>query len=183
MELPTLSLFAAETAAAAESAGGLGALGLNLQSFVFQLITFVIVLLILRKYVFGRLVSTLEARRTAVEDSLKNAAASAEELKKMEAHIAEMMKEARVQADDIVAIAHKESAVMVEEAENKARKKADHIVAEARSQLDQDVAKARQAIRKETITLVAAATERLLGEKIDADRDNALIERALKEAK
>lgn len=180
MEIPTINLFAAE---AAESAGGLGALGLNVQSFLFQLITFVIVLLILRKYVFGRIVDTLEARRKAVEDSLKNAADTASELQKTEAHITQLMKDARKQADDIVAVAHKEASIMVEEAETKARKKADHIVEEAKSQLDQDVMKARQAIRDDTIKLVAAATERLLGEKVDAKRDSALIEKALKEAR
>lgn len=180
MQLSHLSQFAAESA---ESAGGLSALGLNLQSFLFQLITFVLVLLILRRFVFGRLVDTIEARRKAVEASLKNAETTADELKKTEAHIAQMMKEARSQADDIVAVAHKEAAVMVEDAETKARKKADHIVAEAQSQLEQDVAKARKAIRTETVQLVASATERLLGEKIDAKRDSALIERALEEAK
>ena len=179
MELQTLSHFAAEGAA---SSGGLGVLGLNLQSFLFQLITFVIVLLILRKYVFGKLVTTLEARRKAVEDSLKNAAATADELHKTEAHIAEMLKSARAQADDIVAVAHKEASVMVEEAEVKAHKKADHIVSEAQNQLDQEVAKARKAIRQETVQLVAAATEKLIGEKLDAKRDGTLIERALKEA-
>lgn len=163
--------------------GGLSALGLNVQSFLFQLITFVLVLAILRRYVFGRLVSTLEERRKAVEESLNNAAAAADELHKTEAHIAEMMKQARVQADDIVAVAHKEAAVMVEEAEVKARKRADHLVNEARQQLDQDVAKARQAIRRDTVQLVAAATERLMGEKMDSTRDAALIERAIKDAK
>lgn len=179
MELLTLTQFAAE---ATGSAGGIGALGLDLQKFLFQLITFLAVLLILRKYVFGRLMATIEERRKAVEASLKNAETTADELKKTEAHVAQMMKDARAQADDIVAVAHKEAAAMVEDAETKARKKAEHIVAEARTQLNQDVAKARESIRKETITLVAAATERLLGEKIDAKRDSALIERALKEA-
>jgi F-type H+-transporting ATPase subunit b len=179
VEVSTLSLFAAE---AAENTGGLGALGLNLQSFLFQLITFIIVLLILRKYVFGRLVTTLEARRKAVEDSLKNAAATADELHKTEAHITEMLKTARAQADDIVSVAHKEAAAMVEEAESKARKKADHIVSEAQAQLKHDVAEARQAIRQETVQLVVSATERLLREKVDVKRDSKLIEQALKEA-
>ncbi len=62
----------------AESSG-LGALGLNVESFVFQLITFVVVLLILRKYVYSRLVNTLESRRTAVIESLEDAKKAAEE--------------------------------------------------------------------------------------------------------
>jgi hypothetical protein len=39
-------------AEAAPASGGLSALGLNWQSFLFQLITFVIVLVLLRKFVY-----------------------------------------------------------------------------------------------------------------------------------
>ena len=56
----------------AESSG-ISSLGINLKGFLFQLITFVIVLLILRRYVFPKLVATLEARRSALEQSLAQA--------------------------------------------------------------------------------------------------------------
>jgi F0F1-type ATP synthase membrane subunit b/b' len=48
---------------AESSSGGISSLGLNVKSFVFQLITFLIVLAILRRWVFPKLVATLEERR------------------------------------------------------------------------------------------------------------------------
>ena len=48
------------------ASGGLGALGINLQGFLFQMITFVMDLILIRKYVYGRLIDTLETRRKAV---------------------------------------------------------------------------------------------------------------------
>lgn len=168
---------------AAESAGGLSALGLNWQSFLFQLITFVIVLLILRKFVFGKLVATLDSRQKAVEDSIKNAQETEEKLKNAEKTIAGMLTEARKQADDIVATGHKEAAKMVEDAEAKAAAQAEHIVTEAKSQMDVELAKAREALKKDTVRLVAQATEQIIQEKLDPAKDAKLIESALKGAR
>lgn len=164
-------------------AGGIGALGLNVQAFIFQLVTFVLVLLLLRKFVYGKLVSTLEDRRKTVEQSLSQAAEAAKELEKAGEKVEGMIKEARAESRDIIATAHKESVAMHEEAEKKAKKRADHIVSEARAQLDQDVLKAREALKDETRQLVVLATEKILKEKIDATRDSKLIDSALKEAK
>ena len=171
------------TTFAAEQAGGLSSLGLNVQSFVFQLITFVLVLLLLRKFVYGRLVETLEARRQAVEDSLDKATEAAKELEQTEARVSEMIDKARGEAEDIVALAHKEATAMVEEAESKATKKAEHLITQAESRLKQDVAAARAELRHETASLVALATEKVLRQKVDSKADKDLIAAALKEAK
>ena len=55
--------------AAESSSSGISSLGVNLKSFIFQLITFLIVLLILRRWVFPKLVATLEERRKTLEEA------------------------------------------------------------------------------------------------------------------
>jgi F-type H+-transporting ATPase subunit b len=174
---------ASTTVEKAESAGGIAALGLNWQSFLFQLITFVLVLLILRQFVFKKLVATLESRRQTVEDSIKQAAETEEKLKKAEETIAGMLAQARVQADDIVGTGHKEAAQLVEAAEAKAVQRAEHIVKEAKAQMDVEVTKARETLKTETAKLVAQATEKIIKEKLDANKDAQLISAALKNAK
>ena len=72
---------------------------------------------------------------------------------------------------------------MVEEAEEKAGKRADHIVESAQTRLAHEVTEARELLRKETTELVAAATEKILRQKLDAKSDSKLIEMALKESK
>lgn len=168
---------------ATEAAGGIAALGLDWKAFLFQLITFVIVLIILRKFVFGKLVATLSARQKAVEDSITNAEETAKKLKNAEASVAEILTNARKEADEVVSASQKEAAQMIEAAEAKAAKQAEHIVAEAKSQMDVEVAKARESLKKETAALVAIATERIIREKLDPTRDAKLIDAALKESK
>jgi F-type H+-transporting ATPase subunit b len=175
--------FAAETHQTAEPAGGIAALGLNWQAFLFQLITFVIVLVILRQFVYKKLVATLESRRQTVEDSLKHAAETEAKLKQTEQTIAGMLAEARLQADEVVSVSHKEASQLVEAAESKAVQRAEHIVKSAQSQIDVEVTKARQALRAETAQLVASATEKIIKEKIDPAKDARLIAEALQSAK
>ena len=54
-------------------------------------------------------------------------------------------------------------------------------MADARTQLDTEVRKAREALKKDTVELVAAATEKIIGEKLDDRKDGALIKAALEE--
>lgn len=169
--------------AAEEAPSGIAALGFNVPAFLFQLLSFVIVLLILRKFAFGKLVATLEARRKTVEDSIKQAAETEVKLKKAEQTIAGMLAEARTQADAVVAVSHKEASQMLQDAENKAAKRAEHIVTEAKSQMDIEIGKARDALKDETAKLVALATERIIGEKLNANQDSSLINSAIKSAK
>ena len=173
-----LAQFAAE-----QAPSGIAALGFNVPAFLFQLLSFVIVLLILKKFAFGKLVDTLEARRKTVEDSIQQAAETEAKLKNAEKTIAGMLTEARKQADDVVATSHKEAGQMLQEAENKAAKRAEHIVTEAKAQMDIELGKARDALKDETAKLVAMATEKIIGEKLDASKDAALINSAVKGAK
>ena len=169
------------TVAEAESAGAFDALGLDLKAFLFQLITFVLLLLILRKWAFPVLVKTLEDRRKAVEQSIDQAKHTEASMKDAEAKIAGMLREARDEAATLVAAGHKEAATMVEEAESKAVKRAEHIVAEAKTGMEHELDKARNALKQETAALVAEATGAIIKEKVDAKKNATLIAGTLTE--
>ena len=158
----------------------LGALGLNVQSFVFQLVTFILLLLILRKYAYPPIVKTLEERRKAVERSIDQAKEAAASLVKAEKQIEHMLAQARDEAQELVTAAHHEAAQMVEEAEAKAATRAEHIVKEAHASMEHELTKARLALKHETAQLVAGAAGIIIKEKVDAKKNAELISRALK---
>lgn len=166
--------------AEAESSGGLlGALGIDGRLFVTQLIAFLVLLAILRKWVFPPIIKAIDKRQETIDATLKEAAEAREALEKAETKADALLADARKQADDIIGRSQEASAQAVAEAETKAKQRADQIVADARTQLDGDVKKARAALKKDAITLVAVATEQILGEKVDGTKDRALIEKAL----
>jgi F-type H+-transporting ATPase subunit b len=172
-------LFASTEAAAESSPGLLEALGIDWKLFIAQGIAFLILVAILGKFVYPVLVKSIDARREQIEAGIKEAKEAEEALGKAEAKVASMLADARKEADDILARTQKEAADVVAEAEGKAKSRAEQIVTDARAQLDLDVAKAREALRKDTVELVALATERIVGEKLDEKKDADLVKKAL----
>ena len=167
--------------AADNSSSGISSLGVNLKSFIFQLITFLIVLLILRRWVFPKLVATLEARRKALEDSLVQAKQTEEALKSAEEKVGEMLHDARVQADAILAEANAKVDAIIAKGEASASERAARIVAEAEERLGLERERLHKELRGELAGLVAVATEKVLRQKINQTEDRKLIEQSLKE--
>jgi F-type H+-transporting ATPase subunit b len=170
----------AVTTFAAESSSGLGALGVDGKAFVIQLITFVLAFLVLRRYAFGPILKVLNERKVAIENGVKLGEQMQKEKIELEASVAEQLHEARKQADAVLAAAHDDAKLTVREAEAKAKVKADAIVAEAHERTLQDIARARKQLEQEMVSLISDATEAIIDEKVDAKKDAALIDRALK---
>jgi F-type H+-transporting ATPase subunit b len=166
---------------AQSSSGGISSLGINLKSFIFQLITFLIVLLILRRWVFPKLVATLEARRKTLEESLVQARQTEETLHQAETKAGEILKQARTQADAALAEAGSKAEEIIAKGEAAAAERAARIIKEAEARLGQERERLHSELRKELAGLVAIATEKVLAKKLDEREDRALIERSLKE--
>lgn len=178
----TLQIFAA-TEEVVKDDSLFGALGIDWRTLVLQIIAFSILVWILGKFVYPKLIESIDKREKAIEESVaaaNEAEAKAEETQK---EVEKLFKQARQESTEIVDTAHKEAANMVKEAEDRAKKRAEQIVVDARAQLDQDILKARTTLRNETTELVALATEKIVREKVDPKRDKTLIETAIKEAR
>jgi F-type H+-transporting ATPase subunit b len=176
-----LILASTEAHGSEESAGLFQALGVNLQLLITQAIAFLILVFILGKFVYPVLMKAVDDRRDQIEAGLKEAKEAEEALATAEAKVADMLADARKEADGILARTHQETSAMVAEAETKAKDRAEQIVKDARAQLDTDVARARQTLKQETIQLVAQATEKIVGEKLDTSKDSGLIASALQD--
>lgn len=167
----------------AASPGLLQALGIDGKLLLEQAIAFLILVAILAKFVYPALIKAIDNRRDQIEAGMKEAKEAGEALQKAEAKVADMLTDARKEADEIIARTHKEAGAVVANAEEKAKVRAEQIVKDARAQLDTDVAKARQALKKDTIELVALATEKIVKEKLDPKKDASLVTDALQERK
>jgi F-type H+-transporting ATPase subunit b len=166
---------------AAESSGGISSLGLNVKSFVFQLITFLIVLGILWKWVFPRLIATLEERRKVLEESLEQARKTEETLHKTEANAEAILNRARVEADSALHDANNRAKEIIAAAEKSGEAAAARIVKEAESHLSQERTKLRDEIKEELADLVVETTEKVIGKRLTAKEDLSLIDDSIKE--
>ncbi len=172
-------LFATE----AESASGIGALGVNPGSFVIQLISFILVFLLLKRFAFKPIVAMLEERRRTIDDGVKLGQKLEKEREKFNEEVANAMREARHEADKIIANAHKEAREVIRDGEKAAQRKTDAMITDAHERIEEDMRRAKLAVEKDIVNLVSEATEAIVGEKVDVKKDAELIDKILKRRK
>ena len=164
-------------------ASGPAALGISGQAFVIQLVTFLIVFLVLKKWAFGPIIKMLNARREVIENGVTLGEKMRAEEAKLEDEVAKRLHEVRQQADKLLADAETEGKQKITVAEEAAARRAEGIVKEAHEQTKQAMDRARKQLEKEVVSLVSEVGEAVIGEKVDAKKDAALIDKALKSRK
>jgi F-type H+-transporting ATPase subunit b len=177
--IPTVH--AADSAATSSSgiSGVVTMLGINWKLLIAQLINFAIVLFVLWKWVFTPLSEKLAERTTRIEKSLKEA----DDINKMH-------RDAEIEKAEAIREARKEASGIIAASEASANKVKEDIIAEAKARsqkiLDQGAAdlESRQeammlSVRVEAAVLIVAATEKIIGAKLDAKADKELIEKSL----
>lgn len=164
----------------AESSSGLSALGVDGKAFVIQLITFLLAFLVLRRYAFKPILKVLHERREIIESGVKLGEEMQKEKAALETKVDETLHAARQQADGIIAGAKETASATIREGEDKAKQKAEGIIQAAEDRIKQDTSRARQQLESELVGLISDATEAIIQEKVDAKKDAALIERAMK---
>lgn len=172
----------------AETASGgekdiFASLGIDWTLLVLQLISFLILVALLRKFVYPVFIKVIDERQEKIDESVKAAQAAEQKAESAQEDIAALLKEARKEAKEIVATAKDEATAMVDASGKKAKQRAEKIVADAHEQIEKDVIAARKALHNDTIELVALATEKVVSKSITGKVDEAVIEAAVKETK
>lgn len=176
--------YVASEAAHTEASGDLfSSLGINWQMLIFQMIAFIILVVILGKFVFPVLMKAVDDRQAKIEEAGKAAENAEKKAEAAEAKIEDTLKKARKEAADIVATAKTEATQMVEKAEAQAKTRSERIVAEAQEEVQKDVLAARKALEKDTISLVKKAAGLAVAGVADDKLDAALIKKSVEGAK
>lgn len=173
--------YMAETASGGEK-GIFASLGIDWTLLVLQLIAFLILVVLLRKFVYPVFVKVIDERQEKIDESVKAAQAAEQKAESAQEDIAALLKEARKEAKEIVTTAKDEAAAMVEASDKKAKQRSEKIVADAHDQIEKDVIAARKALHNDTIELVALATEKVIGKAVSSGIDEKVIVAAVKEA-
>ena len=140
-----------------------------------------IVLLVLKRWVFPKLIATIEARRQTLEESLVKAKQTEEALVQAEEKAGQIIQVAREQADHALAEASAQAKDIIAKAEASADAQVQRLLAEAKERLGQEKLKLHEELRSELVNLVVLTTEKVLTEKINEREDRRLVEKAIKE--
>lgn len=157
-------------------------LGIDWRLFVAQLVNFLILVFILYRFLYKPLLNLLNTRREKIEQGLRDAEKIGVELEKTKELQQEEIKKAKKEAMAIVEEAKKTAESAGQEIKNKARGEVEKLIVAAKNQMIQEKDKMMSEVREQAVTLVIAATEKVVGKAFDAKMQQKLVEESLKEA-
>ncbi|NCU37863.1 ATP synthase F0 subunit B [Candidatus Saccharibacteria bacterium] len=167
--------------AEATSTNPVEVLGINGSLLAFQIVAFAILVFALSKWVYPVFMRSVDARHALIEESTRAAVDAEKHATEAQAAVDKLLREARVQAREIVATAKEESVAMLTDADTKSKQQAEHLIATARESIDTQVRAAKKDLHNETIELVALATEKVVGNVVTQSVDTKVITAALKD--
>lgn len=150
-------------------------LGINPGVLLIQIISFLIVFVILRVWLFGPLARMMENRQRTIAKAQEDARIAAEARANAEKEAAQILAEAQAKAAYIV----REATDRAEEAAREIRLAAEAEIAKARENALAEAEAERNRmlsdLRGQVAALAIAATQKLIGEALDEKRQHALI--------
>jgi F-type H+-transporting ATPase subunit b len=142
-------------------------MNINLTLFA-QAASFFVFIWFTAKFVWPYLIRAIEARQKQIAEGLAAAERGKQDLEKAAVSSAEMLREARQQAQEILAQADRRGAQIIEEAKNTATEEGKRLVTGAKAEIEQEVSRAREMLRTQVAALAVAGAERILRREVDA---------------
>jgi len=146
---------------------------------IWTLLVFFITLYLLRRFAFPPIQAALEKRQHMIEDSIDQANRVKQEADEILAEYRERLKEARVQAEEIVARARKSGEAAERQSLEEAKKTREELLEQTRRDVEAETRRAIQEIRREVADLTVAATEAVTRKTLTEDDQRRLVEEAL----
>lgn len=171
----------AATEAAATKPDLLSSIGIDWKLLLLQTIAFLLLLWLLRRFVYPPLVAMLDRREQQIAESVKAATEAEKNAVEAEAKTTALIKKARKDADELLASAKAEATELVSTAERKSRDRAEQIMTQAETEIARSIEQAKRELRTEAVSLVSDATEKVLGKAVDATIDTKIVRTALEE--
>ena len=163
----------------ADSGSFLVSPGLGLM--IWTLVLFAFTMWVLSKLAFPRIQEALDRRAKAIRESIEAAERQRQESDRLLEEYRQRLKEAREQADDIVARARKASETAKGEAAAEGKAKREELVAAARRDIEAETRRSLDRIRREVADLTVIATEKVTRKTLTEADQRRLVEEALSE--
>jgi F-type H+-transporting ATPase subunit b len=149
--------------------------------FIWTILTFLVLVALLAKFAWRPLLQALESRQDSIRKSLDDVQKAKQDLERLHAESAEIIRQSRVEADAIVTQSRGDAERLREEMKQKARAEADTIVKNAERQIQLETGRAIQQIRREAVDLSVMIASKLIQRNLTKEDNERLIEEALKQ--
>jgi F-type H+-transporting ATPase subunit b len=174
-------LFAQETTTTAEEDEG-SLIDVVPGLMVWTVITFLIVLYVLRRFAFRRIQGLIDQRRDRIREALDEADKARSEARELRELTAKEREQAKADREQILDDARRQSQRLAEQARERADADLKEALEKNREELAAENQRLREQIRRDVVELTLFAAERVTGKVLDQEDQRRLIEETVEEA-
>src|SRR5438552_937785 len=153
----------------------LNSLGINIGSVIWHAINFLILLVILQRFLYKPVVAMLDERSRRIRESLAQAETIREETARLEEQSRGILEEARRDGQQILAQANRTAEQIMAEARRQAQAEGERLVERARSDLARERDQAFQDLRQQIADLAVMAAGRVVRRSLDDQAHRELV--------
>ena len=149
-----------------------------------MLVSFLIVLLLLKKYAWGPILSGLKSREESIESPLNEAEKARAEMANIKTDNEALLKEARIEGDAILKEARDMRDQTVNDAKTRAKEEADKMIAGAKEAIQNEKLAAITELKNQVAALSIKIAEKVIkAELSDDEKQRSLVNNLLDEVK
>ena len=150
--------------------------------FFWQSLLFIALILLLKKFAWGPILSAVEEREEGIKDALEAAEKAKAEMQALNADNERILAEARIERDALLKEAREIKDAIVNDAKELANTEAEKILTTAKNQINNEKMKAMTELKNTVATLSIDIAEKVLrSELTDKKKQENLVANALKE--
>ena len=150
--------------------------GINPWAFLSQLVSFGIVFVILWKWGFPAIIKTLEKRQAVIREGIENAEKARHDLAEATTRAEQVMQEARVLAQETIALATKAAEREANRIQEEAHARAAQIEQQQVARIQQEAARARTELSRLVVNLSISAAGKVISKSVDSSDNRRLVE-------
>jgi F-type H+-transporting ATPase subunit b len=132
-----------------------------------QTVTFIVFVWFCLKFIWPHIMKAMEDRKTQIAEGLAAGERGRHEQELAEQRAVEVIREAKDQAKEILALAHKRGDEIVEDAKGDGRAEGERMLRAAEAEMEQQINQARERLRNDVVELALQGAQQVLGSEVD----------------
>ncbi|WP_019243201.1 MULTISPECIES: F0F1 ATP synthase subunit B [Bacillus] len=161
---------------------GASALHFNAGDIIFQMLCFLVLLALLKKFAWGPLVNIMKQREEHVANEIEEAEKTRAEAKRYVEEQRELLKQSREEAKALIENAKKQGEAQREEIVVAARTEAERVKESAKREIETEKEKAVAALREQVASLSVLIASKVIEKELSEADQEKLINEYIKEA-
>ena len=154
--------------------------GINPYLTIAQIVNFLILLYILKRYLYPPLFKVFKKREELVKESIEKAEENQKILEKTQEEEKEILKKAKATADEIIKDARERSEEIIKQSEETTKQQTDKMIKDAKSQIELETSEAQKELNKYVMKLSLELLQKTLSGVFTEKEQSEIVAKAIK---